>query len=355
MKSKTKLFAKASPLGVSRFAFAAVAFAALTLCGSVSFAEDEPAEPSKPAASPAAEDDPVDPKEDSACRAPTGTTSPDDHLHNDPKICDVKKMGGPKAGGTDKTGSSGSSDLAAKLANPSAPIMALQVFLDVKQNGGSAPGAHRASFGVTLQPAIPFPTKKGNVILRPLIPIEFGATYPTGTGTIGTYTGFGNISLETLYGKTLKSGLLIMGGFGVGFPSATLRAARADWSLGPAMVLGYASKKTGNVWGVLPQFMWSLPTRATNGVFALQYFYAINLGKGWQISAQPNISYALESGALDVPLGTGIVKVAAFGKKNFPVKLGAQIWGHIPPPGESGPEWTVRFTIAPVVPLPWKK
>ncbi|MGB3051679.1 MAG: hypothetical protein WBB42_11810 [Polyangiales bacterium] len=327
---------------MSRTALAALAgfvtFMALTLCGNASFAQDAPAEPSKPAAS-----------GDAVPSLPCG--DPGSHPHDDPKVCPVKKVGFP----SDKTGSSGSSDLAAKLANPSAPIMALNVFLDVIQNGGSAPGAHRASFGVTLQPAIPFPTKRGNVILRPLVPIEFGGTYGTGAGTVETYTGFGNISLETLYGKTLKSGFLIMGGFGVGFPSATIREARADWNLGPAMVIGYASKKTGNIWGVLPQFQWSLPTRPTNGVFALQYFYAINLGKGWQINAQPNISYALETGALDVPLGVGLVKVAALGKKNFPVKLGAQIWGHIPPPGESGPEWTIRFTVAPVVALPWKK
>jgi hypothetical protein len=350
MKSKMNLFAEPSPLGFSRFAFAAVAFAALTLCGNASFAQDAPAEPSKPAASPAASDDPVDPKEDSACRAPSGTTTPEDHLHNDPKICDVKKHET-----TDKVGSSGNSDLAAKLANPSAPIMALQFFLDVTQNGGSAPGAHRASFDVTLQPAIPFPTKRGNVILRPLIPIEFGGTYATGAGTVETYTGFGNISLETFYGKTLKSGLIIMGGFGIGFPSATKPEARADWALGPAAVIGYASKKTGNTWGVVPQWNFNLPTRTDNGILGIQYFYAINLGKGWQITAQPNISYVRATGALNVPLGVGAAKVTAFGKKNFPLKLGAQVWGHTPPPGESGPEWTIRFTVAPVVPLPWKK
>ena len=333
---------------MSRTALAAlggfVSFLALTLCGNVSFAQDAPAEPSKPAASPAA---PGDATPSTPCTAP----GHNGHPHDDSTVCKVKSDGVP----SDKTGSSGNSDLAAKLANPSAPIMALQLFMDVKQNGGSAPGAHRASFTATIQPAIPFPTKRGNVILRPLIPIEFGATYPTSAGTVGTYTGFGNISLETLYGKTLDSGLLIMGGFGVGFPSATKKEARADWGIGPAMVIGYASKKTGNVWGVLPQYQWNLPTRPTNGTFALQYFYAINLGKGWQISAQPNISYSLESGALDVPLGIGMIKVAAFGKKKFPIKLGAQIWGHIPPPDGSGPEWTIRFTIAPVVKLPWKK
>ena len=349
MQSKMNLFAEAFPLGFSRFAFAAVAFAALTLCGSVSFAEDEPAEPSKPAASPAASGDPVDPKEASACRDPTGK-DPEGHLHNDPKICDVKRTFPPS-----KVGSSGSSDLAAKLANPSAPVMALQSFIDVKQNGGSAPGAHRATFAYTFQPAIPFPTKRGNVILRPLIPVEFGAPYASAAGTVDTYTGFGNMSLQTLYGKTLKSGLMAMGGFGVGFPSATKREARADWSLGPNVVLGYASKKTGNVWGALGEWSWSFPTRAVNGSLTLQYFYAINLKDGWQIAAQPVIAYERESKVWELPLGTGLVKVAALGKKNFPVKVGAQVWGYAPPPGSSGPEWTIRFTIAPVVPLPWKK
>lgn len=332
MTSKTDLFAEAPP----RFAFAVVAFAALTLCGSVSFADDEPAEASKPAAS-----------GDAAPSTPC--SDPDEHPHNDPKVCDVEKTTPSKAG------SSGSSDLAAKLANPSAPVMALQSFLDVKQNGGSAPGAHRASFGLTLQPAVPFPTKRGNVILRPLIPVEFGAPYATGAGTVDTYVGFGNISLEVLYGKTLKSGLMAMGGFGVGFPSATKSEARADWSLGPNVVLGYASKKTGNVWGALAEWDWSFPTRARGQSLTLQYFYAINLKDGWQIAAQPVIAYEREARIWELPLGIGIVKVAALGKKNFPVKLGAQVWGYAPPPGSSGPEWTIRFTIAPVVPLPWKK
>jgi hypothetical protein len=245
--------------------------------------------------------------------------------------------------------------LAAKLANPSAPVMALQSFLDVKQNGGSAPGAHRATFGYVFQPAIPFPTKRGNVILRPFIPVDFGAPYATSAGTVDTYVGFGNISLQTLYGKTLKSGLMAMGGFGLGFPSATKKEARADWSLGPSAVLGYASPKTGNVWGALLEWSWSLPTRANNGALTAQYFYAINLKDGWQIAAQPIIVYSLEAKVTRVPLGLGFAKLVVVGKKNLPVKLGAQAWAYTPPPGSSGPEWTIRFSIAPVVALPWKK
>jgi len=338
MRSDMTLTGEASPLGLLRFAFAVVAFTALTLYGSVSVAEDEPAEGSTSAAS------------DGAAKY-AGCADPKGHPHDDQRVCKVKKMGFP----SDKGGSSASSDLASKLANPSAPVMALNNFLDIKQNGGSAPGAHSASFTYSFQPAFPFPTKRGNVIFRPLVPIEFGAPYVTGTGTVDTAVAFGNISLDTVYGKTLKSGFMVMGGFSTLFPTNSKPELRADWALGPEVVLGFASKKTGNVWGTITQFTWSFPTRADGQNVGGQYFYGIGLGNGWQINANPVWSYSRETKVLRFPLGIGIVKVAALGKKNFPVKIGAQIWGYTPPPDGSGPEWQLRITIAPVVPLPWKK
>jgi hypothetical protein len=329
-----------SPPGVFRFAFAAVAFVALTLCGSVSFAEDEPADALKPAASDAA-------APSSSCAA-AGHTG---HPHDDPTVCDVKKATPPN-----KTGSNAASDLASKLANPTAPVMAMNSFLDITQNGGSAPGAHRASFTYSFQPAFPFPTKRGNVIFRPLIPIEFGAPYVTTAGTVDTAVAFGNISLDTLYGKTLKNGLMVMGGFSTLFPTSSKSELRADWALGPEVVLGYASPKNGNVYGTITQFTWSFPTRADGQSVGGQYFYAINLGQGWQIAAQPVWSFSRETKVLRFPLGVGFAKVAVFGKKKRqPIKLGVQLWGYAPPPDASGPEWQLRFTIAPVIPLPWKK
>lgn len=327
-----------------------VAFMAVTLCSSVSFADDVPAGAS-PAASPTASGDAVDPKEASPCRAPSGTTNPDDHLHNDPKFCDVKKIGIP----SDKAGSSGNSALASKLANPSAPVMALKSYIDVSQNGGSAPGAHRASLNYTFQPALPFPTKRGNVIFRPGISVLFGEPYATGAGNVDTAVAFNNITLDTLYGKTFKNGLLVMGGFSTLFPSNSRKELRADWTIGPEAVLGYASPKTGNVWGALANFTWKFPTRGEGQSVGGQYFYAINVGKGYQISASPFWSYDRESKVLRFPMGIGVKHVGVFGKNNLPIQMGAEIWAYTPPPGSSGPEWTVRMTIAPVVPLPWKK
>lgn len=343
MRIETGSFTQASPQRVLGFAFAVATVIALSLFSSVTSADDEPADASKPAAS--------------ANAAPEGAakyegcTDPKDHPHQDPTVCKVEKEGIP----SDKTGSSGGSDLASKLANPSSPVMALKSYLDIKQNGGSAPGAHRAAFQYEFQPAFPFPTKRGNVILRPTIPIQFGEPYLTGAGSVETAVQFGNISLDTLYGKTLKSGFMIMGGFNTLFPTGSKPELRADWALGPEVVIGFASKKTGNVWGTITQFTWSFPTRADGQNVGGQYFYAINVGKGWQVAAQPIWTYSRESKVVRFPLGIGVVKVAAFGKKNFPVQLGTQVWAYAPPPGASGPEWTVRLTIAPIVPLPWKK
>jgi hypothetical protein len=336
MKSETDLTDERSPLGFLRPTFAVVAFATLTLCGSVSFADDEPADGSKPAAS-----------ADAASSTPC--SAPDAHPHDDPKVCDVKK------GTPAKTGSDAASDLASKLANPSSPMMAMNSFLDLKQNGGSAPGAHRASFTYSFQPAFPFPTKRGNVIFRPLIPIEFGAPYLTAGGNVETAVSFGNISLDTLYGKTLKNGLMVMGGFSTLFPSGSKPELRADWALGPEVVLGYASPKNGNVYGTITQFTWSFPTRADGQSVGGQYFYAINVGHGWQVAAQPVWTYSRETKVVRFPIGVGFAKVTAFGKKKQPVKIGAQIWAYAPPPGGSGPEWQLRIQIAPVIPLPWKK
>ena len=234
MGSDTDLTGEASLHGLWRFAFAVVAFAALTLYGDVSFADDEPADDSKPAAS-------------ADAAASTPCSAPGAHPHDDPKVCDVKKSTPPK------TGSNAASDLASKLANPSAPMMAMNSFLDLKQNGGSAPGAHRASLTYSFQPALPFPTKRGNVIFRPLIPIEFGQPYLTTGGNVETTVAFGNINLDTVYGKTLDSGLMIMGGFNTTFASSSKRELAA-WAIGPEVVLGYASKKTGSIWGTITNF-----------------------------------------------------------------------------------------------------
>ena len=271
------------------------------------------------------------------------------HPHNYQNQCNLKRV--HKMRSPQKASSSGNSELASKLSNPSSPVLALNTNLDVTRHGGSAPGADRASFAITIQPALPFPTpqNKGSLFLRPGIPIQFGQPFVTAAGNVDTAVSFGNITLDTLFGKTLDVGLIIMGGANTTFPTASKPELRADWIFGPEVVIGYASKKTGNVWTAVVGYTWSFPDHAQTVVG--QYIYAINLGGGWQTTAAPFWSYSREGKTLRFPLGVGIAKTGLFGK--LPVKLGAQAWLYTTPPGASGPEWTVRFTVSPVVRRPW--
>jgi len=252
-----------------------------------------------------------------------------------------------------KSAAESKTELASKLANPSAPVLVINTFWDVAQNGGSAPDAHRASLTTIIQPALPFVTHHGNLIFRPLIPIEFGQPYVAGDGTVDTVVGFGNIGLDSVFGKTLDFGLIIMGGLNTVFPTHSKPELRAEWTTGPEIVLGYGAKKTGNSWGAIVTHQWSFPSRERS--VGGQYWYAVNIVNGWQLNANPIWSYSVPTNTLRFPLGIGVAKVETIGKKNQAVKFGVQGWLYTPPPGASGPEWAVRITFAPVVKRPWQE
>ena len=216
---------------------------ALALSASPVLADDDP-----PKASPRAQT-----SEEAASH--TCGNPEDHHPHDCEHVPQGKQLGDLRS--PESRSASGNSDLASKLANPSAPILQLATFMDVTQHGGSLPGAHRASYTLSAQPALPFQTHRGNLILRPLISFDFGQPYVTSSGNVETAVQFGNIALDSVFGKTFKNGLLLMGGVNTVFPTGSKPELRADWTFGPEIVVGYASKKTGNVWGAILGYSWS--------------------------------------------------------------------------------------------------
>jgi hypothetical protein len=89
-------------------------------------------------------------------------------------------------------------------------------------------------------------------------------------------------------------------------------------------------------------------------VTAGQYFYAVGLGKGWQIAAGPNFSYdwlADSDQALTLPLGIGMAKTVKFGAT--PVKFEAQVQYFAKQPDAFGPEWLLKFSVIPVIKNPF--
>jgi len=85
-----------------------------------------------------------------------------------------------------------------------------------------------------------------------------------------------------------------------------------------------------------------------------QYFYAFNLGGGGQINSSPTFAYNHEARSDDkwtCPLGVGVSRTMIFGGR--PWKFGLQYWHYLESPDTFGPDYQLRFSVSPVVKLPW--
>ena len=316
---------------------AVVGFAAWSLFGSVGFAQTQPeADPDAPA--------PIMTAERAAApstgrgRKTIPPTTGEHHPHATGEIPESKDA------------------LMAKLANPSAPLMSYRTFMDtVAYRGTAAPGTAKYSFDLETQPAFPFFLGPGNLIFRPTIIIQFGEPYIDSSGSVRKATGIGNWNLDTLYGKTFKNGLMVMGGVSTQFPSATTKEVRQDWGVGPEALLGYA--KGNVVFGMIVSYSWKFPQVSglkKQLVFA-QYFYGINLGNAWQLTACPVWYFDRDSRQLTFPIGIGINKMVVFPKRNKPLQVGVELWAYPAQDDTLGPIWQLRVVVIPMSGVPWQK
>ena len=268
-------------------------------------------------------------------------------------------------------------EIAKELANPNTTLGSMNFNFDYINYQGDLPDAgSQNSFTLSFQPVLPVPLNKTmNLFVRPNIPLTF--TQPTfgANGFENQGFGLGNISADVAIGKTFPSKTIgVIGVFG-SFRTASNEALRSPYTLlGPEIAVAQITK-----WGVLGLLVthgWSVNNidAATAGTVSIlgndvflaseagesasitsgQYFYTVNLTNGWQITGQPTYSYnhkAAKGNKLTLPIGGGFNKVTKFGK--LPVKIGLQYWYYVASPENFGPQHQIRFTISPVVPLPW--
>ena len=261
--------------------------------------------------------------------------------------------------------------VAAELANPNASLGFLTFPIDYVQYKGDAPGASdQTAWKLNFQPSLPYPINETtNLFFRPLVPIYRDQPVPvvggdaivpeepdfSTQGFSGTGTQLGDISFDVAIGKTLSSGTVVVGGVVGTLPTATDdRVGLDQYLLGPEFLLGQ-----GGNWGfvgLLVSHQWDVAgednfsTSITGG----QYFYTINLKNAWQIQAQPTFSFnhnAAKGNRATLPLGIGIAKTTILGRT--PWKFGLQYWHYVESPDDFGPKYQVRFTISPVINLPW--
>jgi hypothetical protein len=194
--------------------------------------------------------------------------------------------------------------------------------------GGDLPGANdQTAVKISLQPSLPYPLGGGiNLLVRPSIP-----KHRTGSS-------------------------IVLAGLAGTLPTATDDALGLDqWLVGPQV--GYFMVRKWGVIGFVASHQWdvagedSLDTSITSG----QYSYNIKLKNGWRFFSGPIWSYNHKADSGDkwaLPLGVGLSKAAVFNGRAW--KLSVQYWNYIESPDAFGPEHLLRFTIGPVVKLPWK-
>lgn len=249
------------------------------------------------------------------------------------------------------------SEIAAELANPNTVLGTMNFNFDYIGYGGNLPNAgDQSALRMTFQPSLPYPIGNGvNFFLRPAIPVIFDQDVPTPNGFQNHGVDLGDISFDSGFGKTYSNGLVLIGGIVGTLPTASNDALGLDqWLLGPDVLVAVV-KKWGAL-GLLVTHQWDIAgnndynTNITGG----QYFYVFNFDNGWQFRSAPTFTYNHEAPSgqgWTIPLGVGITKTEIIG--DTPWKFGIEYWDYVEKPDTFAPDWQVRFTIAPVVPLPW--
>src|SRR5210317_660527 len=262
------------------------------------------------------------------------------------------------AGNEGGLGSPSAAEVAAALSDPNTNMGSMNFQFDYISYDGDIPGAGSASATRMLwQPSLPYKLNDTtNLFIRPAIPVIFSQDVPQPDGSFSSEgVDLGDIGFDFSVGKTLPGGIVLLGGLAGTLPTATNDSLGLDqWLLGPEAAV--AMVRPWGVAGLLVSHQWDVAgendydTSVTGG----QYFYTFNIGGGWQINGSPTFSYNHEAGSGNqwtFPLGVGASKTSVFGGR--PWKLGVQYWHYIKSPDNFGPDYQLRFSVSPVVKLPW--
>ena len=249
-------------------------------------------------------------------------------------------------------------EVAAALSDPNTNLGSMNFQFDYIEFKGDIPGADSANATrILFQPSLPYKlTDTTNLFIRPAVPVVISQDVPSsGGGFDSEGVELGDVSTDASLAKTLPGGFVVLGGLAATFPTATHDSLGLDqWLLGPEAAL--AMVRPWGVVGVLVNHQWDIAGEGDYGtsITAGQYFYAFNLGEGWQINGSPTFAYNHQAASDDkwtLPLAVGVSKTAIIGGR--PWKFGVQYWHYVESPDTFGPDYQIRFSISPVVELPW--
>lgn len=241
--------------------------------------------------------------------------------------------------------------IALAMSNPTLPVMNITTFIDYTTFKGTLPGAgDQSSWTFLAQPPLPFPlSPQWSLIVRPAIPLLFNQPLPTPTGFQSAGVNLGNIGLDLLIAGGTPTGFLRGAGVVGTIPSATDERIRANWAVGPELLVGYLQR-----WGVLLLLVTQqFDVSGTDKTSRLggQYVATFSLRGGWQIVSTGPFTYNWDTKNFTLPIGGGPFRTMMVG--STPVKLGLLAWYYVAQPDAFGPKWQLRFQVQPSFRRPW--
>ena len=244
--------------------------------------------------------------------------------------------------------------IARSMSNPTAAVSGLASSFDFTTYTGALPGADaRTGWSYQLQPVFPFPLESGaNILFRPAIPIIFDRPVSDGTGFEGSGIKFGDVAFDLAYGKTTSGGTLILGGLAGSVPTGAEGVSTDEVALGPEVVLGML--RQWGVVGFIASQRWGVTGDKDVNALSIQYFYAVGLGGGWQLTGSPIVTFnrgAADNNKWAIPIGVGLSRTTIAGAT--PLKISFQVQKCLEKPEAFSPNWIVKFSITPVIKLPW--
>jgi len=233
-----------------------------------------------------------------------------------------------------------SDELANKLQNPLAKIIALPIQHNISMGSPSYEGA---MYTMSLQPIIATEYDKFNIIHRGVINLSYLPTTADGNGNTPALGDFN----YSFFMAPKKTGKVAWGvGPSVDLPTATEpMLGSGKWSVGAGAVLVYQTKKI--TLDVVVRQTTSIAGDADRdnvNRFVAQTLFAYGLGNGWVVNTFPTITanWNAEKGQQwTVPVGGGVSKLTFLGGK-LPLNMGVQYYHNAVRP-DYAPKGELRF------------
>ena len=165
----------------------------------------------------------------------------------------------------------------------------------------------------------------------------------------------GAIGFDIGYGGSNENGFSSMFAIANVTPTSEDGSARRNqWLIGPEIsfakvtgwgLFGLRARHLTDLYGEGEHLVEDVHTNETT----LRLNFAYALGNGWLIESNPEILYdweAVSGNEWIVPVGAGASRT--FGIGRVPVKMGFELQYFVVSPDRFGPEWQIRFLLAPV-------